>query len=394
MLGILNIINKYFWKSWTGPFFAFVVSPLIVIISMSLFNMPTIILPASLSVPIICIGAIVVPQTVFEFKQSIILKRIGVTDIKPGVFMLALIIYFISFMILSTALNLAIVMAFFYGVYGNDNVAGQINFYNTFASPDYLSWIYVELLTMALALSIGLFSASAFKSVLAIQTCGLLMIIVSLMLGGALVPFSLLSESPILRNVSYIVPFTYTSSMTIEAWFGNMNEVFENSTYTFERLNVSVGPMNAFQVWTQLATKNYVLGYYDTLGNFVNYSTQEISQGLLNGGQGLSVVHIDANRGLLFQTTLDKLSATGTANLTVNPTNSIFNFDNSNIWDMNSTFFQVSNSMGLSHSQGMPKMQLLWTGVVKVVNQVMPYVFMIVCYLCATLNFTWSNRGA
>ncbi len=54
---------------------------------------PSLIVPGVFSVPVLCIFLVFMPQMIFEFKNSSILKRIGATPIKPIKFLSALGLY-------------------------------------------------------------------------------------------------------------------------------------------------------------------------------------------------------------------------------------------------------------------------------------------------------------
>ncbi len=400
MLGVLNIINKYFWKSWSGPFFTFIIAPIIMIISMSLFSSPIVILANALSIPIICTGVTIVPQTIFEFKSSVILKRIGVTDVKPILFMTSIFIYFTSFMIVSVILNLLISMLYVYLVFGNDSSKfGQTDFYSIYNSADYLSWTLAQLLTIFLSLSIGFVTASILKSVLAIQTAGLIIIIGAMFVGGALVPFSMVANIPILKYLAYLMPFRYTSALGIESWFANINNLFHYSNY-----QIDISQFNFSSTDTQtdmlikIAASKYgssaIPGHFvlnSNTGNYVFEPIQTIGGAILPPDNEFYITFIDSGKGFVYQTSIEQLK--NTEQTFILPTNSLFNFQTSNIWQINNPFMQVVASMGANINQSIPEIQEIFVNIDKILSFVMPFVFMGLFFGTSTANFKWNSRG-
>lgn len=401
MLGVLNIINKYFWKSWSGPFFTFIIAPLIMIICMSLFTLPTIILANALSIPIICTGAIIVPQTIFEFRNSVILKRIGATNVKPIVFMGAIVLYFTSFMIISLIVNLLVSMLYIYIVYGNEPTFGKVDFYGIYNSPDYLSWSFAQFLTICMSLSIGFLSASVLKSVLAIQTFGLLLIIASMFVGGAMVPFSMVVDIPVLRYLSYITPYKYTSELAIESWFANINNVLNANEYKymFQQLaawDPSTDVAIKMQTLLSLQTNHgYLIGEYQENGVFKFLTSEELATHIVkNELDKIPITYIDAGKGFIYKLNANLIINGSDIQRTVNPYTSLFNFKKSNIWDTNIGFMQVAASMGTNLNQAIPSIKELWIGAEKILAFVMPFVFTGLAFGVSTINFKWNSRGA
>ncbi len=397
MLGVLNIINKYFWKSWSGPFFTFAIAPLVMIVSMSLYSSPIVILANALSIPIICCGATIVPQTIHEFKSSVILKRIGVSDVRPVLFMVAVFVYFTSFMVVSVVLNLLISVLYVYLTYGNDPAFGKVDYFSIYNSADYASWAMSQLLTIALALSVGFFASSVLRSVLAIQTTGIVVIIVAMFVGGALVPFSMVADNGILRSVSYLLPFRYTSALGIESWFANVNGLFaDHAAYGIDAGQFGIQPADtAAAILGKLNDSAYgagvVPGRYvldPATGNYVFGSLNPLADPAIPENE-FYVTFVDSGKGFVYQTTIARLRLGGV----LLPEASLFNFDASNVWQINNPFMQVISSMGTTLKQDIPDIKEVFAPADKALSFAMPWVFMLFFFGVAAANFKWNVRG-
>ncbi|WP_155947917.1 hypothetical protein [Mycoplasmoides pirum] len=314
--------------------------------------------------------------------------------------MTSIFIYFTSFMIVSVILNLLISMLYVYLVFGNDSSKfGQTDFYSIYNSADYLSWTLAQLLTIFLSLSIGFVTASILKSVLAIQTAGLIIIIGAMFVGGALVPFSMVANIPILKYLAYLMPFRYTSALGIESWFANINNLFHYSNY-----QIDISQFNFSSTDTQtdmlikIAASKYgssaIPGHFvlnSNTGNYVFEPIQTIGGAILPPDNEFYITFIDSGKGFVYQTSIEQLK--NTEQTFILPTNSLFNFQTSNIWQINNPFMQVVASMGANINQSIPEIQEIFVNIDKILSFVMPFVFMGLFFGTSTANFKWNSRG-
>lgn len=111
MRATLVLINKYFWRGYIGPIFAYII-PVILTLFIGRIVGPQFMIPGAYLIPTLCILLVFMPQTVFEFKNSSILKRIGSTPIKPYKFLLAIAIF--NFIIVSTAFIFLFLFSFLF----------------------------------------------------------------------------------------------------------------------------------------------------------------------------------------------------------------------------------------------------------------------------------------
>ncbi|WP_342275678.1 hypothetical protein [Spiroplasma endosymbiont of Nebria brevicollis] len=106
-------------------------------------------------VNIISVGIFVIPQTIIEFKTSVLLKRIGATNIHPLFFVSAVIVMGLVMSIISFLWTLLWGGVYFGGTYGWGNIAlpKQI----AISIP----WILIIFVS---TISMGLMLASLFKT--------------------------------------------------------------------------------------------------------------------------------------------------------------------------------------------------------------------------------------
>jgi ABC-type multidrug transport system permease subunit len=60
--------------------------------------------PGGAAISILTIGLVFMPQSIFEFKNSSLLKRIGTTPINPSKFLIVIILFNLMIMLISIAL--------------------------------------------------------------------------------------------------------------------------------------------------------------------------------------------------------------------------------------------------------------------------------------------------
>lgn len=232
MRATLALINKYFWRGYIGPIFAYVI-PVILTLFIGRIVGPQFMIPGAYLIPSLCVLLVFMPQTVFEFKNSSILKRIGSTPIKPYKFLLAIALF--NFIIVTTAFIFLFLFSFliFYdslngivNVRTNDPTNGRI-----WLEPDYLymirnaNWvdfIYSSIVTIVLGTLIGLFIASVSRSTLFIQSIGISLLLLVLFVGPVILPVSMVSSVDIVRFIGYIVPLKYPISLAIESFTSGM----------------------------------------------------------------------------------------------------------------------------------------------------------------------------
>ena len=242
MKSIIKLINLHFWKSMLAPFFAFIF-PIIFIVILGLLLGYDQLLGGALSIPSMTVGLIAMPQAIFEFKRSVLLKRIGVTKVKPWMFLLAISLYYVGIMLLSTAFCIVMSLAIFSSNWnkGLDWVNVRIDtngtiekiitptFYQMLQNVNWGEFVWALFMNIFVATSIGLMLVSILKSSLAIQALGIPILIISQFLSAQVLPIPMVREVNAMYYLSYISPFKYSTGLMINAWQGSVQLSTDNS---------------------------------------------------------------------------------------------------------------------------------------------------------------------
>ncbi|QJG66853.1 hypothetical protein [Mycoplasma phocoenae] len=270
--GVLQIINKHFWKAFVGPFFAFLYPIVFVIVLGTIFSYEMI-LAGSISIGPLAIACVALPTAIFEFKKSTLLKRIGTTNIKPLSFLAYTATYYFIIMILS-GLWTAIVSLIVFGsrywetgreLYNINQTLGSekllvtvaINSLKTiFERIHWLSYIYSFIVLTLVSVAVGLFLVSISKSILMIQAIGSSLLIFTMFLTGQVLPLAQIANVESMWWLSYLTPFKSPIVQNTMAFQSNaeltrnymLNDVkvtAENSVYSIHDLkNYINGVMN------------------------------------------------------------------------------------------------------------------------------------------------------
>ncbi len=210
MKSILFILNQYYWKSISAPFFTFIVPPIFILILGNILD-PKLVLPGLISMCPLILGVISLPQVIFEFKQSVLLKRIGVAAIKPIHFIIMVNAYYCVLMFISVLFALAFSMAIF-----------SSSFTKIFGYVDYGQFLFAQLLNIILSIEFGMMIASFFKTLMSIQVVGFFIVIITLFLSGMVIAPIILANKPGMLTTSYIMPHKYATDLAIQAWGANV----------------------------------------------------------------------------------------------------------------------------------------------------------------------------
>ncbi|MGL4951931.1 MAG: ATP-binding cassette domain-containing protein, partial [Mycoplasma sp.] len=179
---------------------------------------PSFITPGFLIVPVLTILLVFMPQTIFEFKNSSILKRIGSTPVKPYIFLLSIALF--NFIIVITAVLFLFGASF--AVFADelmltDNI-NTMSYLDVVTKGNWGDFIYTLILTILTTTSIGIFVASISKSTLFIQSIGISILLVVFFVGPVALPINIVASNQIVKSLGYIIPLKYPISMSIEAF--------------------------------------------------------------------------------------------------------------------------------------------------------------------------------
>lgn len=277
MLAILKIINLHFWKSFFGPFFAFVFPLIFVTLLGSLLGYDQL-FGGSMAIASMSIALTAMPQAIFEFKRSALLKRIGVTPIKPWMFLAVSAIFYFVVMIVSSFWTLVIGIAIFAGNMGVGREMQQIpgaitgvlteakkvpylfsaSLGNTLANVNWVGFLWGLIMNIAVGISLGFVLVSTSKSTLAIQGLGIPILIISQFLAAQVLPLPMISNVPAMQYISYLSPFRYSTGLMIESFSGNIDSNSLPPIFATENVYLSINSSsNIFDINTPFEMIKY-----------------------------------------------------------------------------------------------------------------------------------------
>lgn len=245
MPALFKIINLHFWKSIFGPFFAFVFPIIFIAILGSMLGFD-VLFGNTIAISAMAVSLTSMPQAIFEFKKSSLLKRIGVTPIKPWMFLLMAGGYYVVVMLVGTFFSLLAGIAIFSSNWDTGREIANISYSDGSIPPvttilysatlsnllENIQWgglLYGILMNILVGTSLGLVLVSVAKSTLAIQGVGIPILIISQFLSAQVLPLSMVRDSDAMWYLSYISPFKSTSALIIQSFSGNV--VLDSSSF-------------------------------------------------------------------------------------------------------------------------------------------------------------------
>lgn len=209
---ILDLINRYFWKSIIGPLNCILMPLLLMVvyyvigtqgnnneIGLTIFvsNLPTFI---SFAVLPLCF--ITLPYMIGEFKQSIILRKISSSEVTSSKFCVVVAMFFIAASMFSILITFLMFLCFL-----NINTQGYLSSLNV------ISLIYSICNFVVVAFVFGLLLGIVIKRIIIIQMLGFLIMLVSVLLSGQLLPYDTVSSAVPLRILAMLSPVTHPMSL-------------------------------------------------------------------------------------------------------------------------------------------------------------------------------------
>ncbi len=206
-IAVISLINKHFWKSKIGPISS-IVLPVMFMLMYKIMSIGTsngvfaLSLATYITLSVLPLTLITLPQVICEFKTSIILRKISVSTITKFRFTFILLTYYFIALICSSL--------------------GVIVLYATFlatAAPAYFSmynwgeFVYALLNLYIAALFSGLLLGVLLKRAGLVQVIGICILLLSMMLAGQLMPLTVLGQSETAKIVSLFSPLTYPMAL-------------------------------------------------------------------------------------------------------------------------------------------------------------------------------------
>lgn len=241
MFAILKIINADFWKNFSGPFFTFCF-PLIFICILGWVLGYFFMLCGAMQIGIVAVSLSSMPQAIFDFKQSSLMKRFGILSIGQFKVLFVMALYYFIIMWVSFFWSLLMSILIFC-VYWN-KVPGWVSSSFPMINIDTMkqllqniSWaefLYSTFIVSITGISCGLLLVSLAKTSIFIQSFGIILMITSLFLSGQFFPIYMVKNVKFMWWVGYFVsPFKCSIGTCIESWYGSQGVFNINSSHIF-----------------------------------------------------------------------------------------------------------------------------------------------------------------
>ncbi len=207
---ILILINKLFWKSKIGPLttillpFSFMVIYYMVGNSTDDGNMSFFVsaFPAFITLSVLPITLISLPQMLVEIKQSIVLRRISTSSITPIKYNLIVAIWFFVMCFLSTLFVIILFLCFL-------NIKAP-------EALSYINWgefLFALIMFYLTSIATGILLASVSKKSATVQLTGLSFMLLTLILAGHFIPISVIGGIDAIKYMSLFSPINYSTSL-------------------------------------------------------------------------------------------------------------------------------------------------------------------------------------
>lgn len=228
---VFRLVNIQFFQSKFSFIFSFIFS-LVLILGLGFMNIYGFglihtglgfmnVIVGIMTFQILQTGIQILPEAIIEFKQSVILKRIGATPIRSIDFILIMISYYFSVIFVQFWwIVLWTTLAFGFLNFGNPDTGGTNTgielLFN--GNVDWFSFFIASMYTSVLAIVVGLFIASISKSSIHSQVIGGIIFFVSMFLSGNFISIQTIDSMEGMRYVSMITPFRSVNNLTYIAW--------------------------------------------------------------------------------------------------------------------------------------------------------------------------------
>ncbi|MGL4184086.1 MAG: hypothetical protein ACRCRP_03105 [Metamycoplasmataceae bacterium] len=201
---IYFFINKFFWKTKIGPiaFFLFPLGFMLVYFFVAMDRDISVFasgLPSYLSLGLLPIALVVLPQMLVEIKSSILLRKIAVSNVSKLWYIL--IVFMAYFIIL---LFEAIYVLVFYFIFLNKD---------SFEQTKNLNWgnlIFSLFSLFLVVITFGILIGVLLNNSLSVQLTGFAILFASLLFSGQFIPIQVIGSVSALRYVSLFSPLSYS----------------------------------------------------------------------------------------------------------------------------------------------------------------------------------------
>lgn len=211
MLAMQKLLFSYFKKSFHSIFFGFVFPIIMLAILVAVLTTPDNHNPAQKILPGLImsaspvLGIVTLSMTYSDFKQSIIIKRIGATPLKPWQFISSILVFHVILIFIGSFWILTIGAALYHQ---------QINW-------GIINWGYMLLailLSSIMCSSVGIMVGILAPDFKVANAFALLLYLPTSFLSGQYIPYAAIKGQPVLVIIAKIIPFSYPVSIMNRGW--------------------------------------------------------------------------------------------------------------------------------------------------------------------------------
>jgi len=225
MIAMFQLLFGYFKKSFHSIFFGFIfpiimLTILVAVLTPSNPNAAQTVLPGLVMSASPVLGIVTLSMTYSDFKQSIIIKRIGATPLKPWQFISSILIFHVILIFIGSFWTLGIGATLYHN---------QINW-------ELINWGYIllaillsSIMCSALGIMVGIL-ASDFKIA---NAFALLLYLPTSFLSGQYIPYVAIKGQSVLVIIAKIIPFSYPVSIMNRGWnnYGTPNDLINAALF-------------------------------------------------------------------------------------------------------------------------------------------------------------------
>lgn len=278
---LFKLVNSAFWRSTEKWFMSFVFTFLFVAVFGCINQailladtpsgnnlVPALTFKSSLtglaSLMVISAGLNGMPVSIMEIKESVLMKRIGSTPIKPWMFILT-VSFFYSIVMTAQILITMFTIFLFFGSqdfsFGSETVTGNQLFFTGFEvkigeitksfSTNWGSYIFGLFYTKMLSVFLAVLIVSLTRKSASASMIGMMVFFWSMFLSGMLFPLSTISRINVLYVLSFFSPFRYVNVLSSLGWNGGV-DVFDldKISANFNTIESMSGIKDIAEVWT------------------------------------------------------------------------------------------------------------------------------------------------
>ncbi len=210
MLAMFQLLVGYFKKSFHSIFFGFIfpiimLTILVAVLAPSNPNAAQTVLPGLVMSASPVLGIVTLSMTYSDFKQSIIIKRIGATPLRPWQFISSILIFHVILIFIGSFWTLGIGGALYHS---------QINWATINWGFVILAILLLSIMCSAIGIIVGIL-ASDFKVA---NAFALLLYLPTSFLSGQYIPYMAIKGQPVLVIIAKIIPFSYPVSIMNRGW--------------------------------------------------------------------------------------------------------------------------------------------------------------------------------